>query len=72
VTDTGQDLDSSFDSVHSVVHDHLDYRTVCSHWIPQNLLDSHTPALSNVFDLAMKESIFGSALLQGMRHWLIT
>jgi len=72
VTDIGQDLDSPFNSVHSVVHDHLDYRTVYTHWMTQNLPDSHTPALSNFFDLAMKESIFGSALLKGMRHGLIT
>jgi len=72
VTDIGQDLDSSLVSVQSIVHDHLDYGTVCAHWIPQNLTDSHTPALSNVFDLAMKESIFSGALLHGMRRGLIT
>jgi hypothetical protein len=40
--------------------------------MPKNLTNSHTPALANVFDLAMEESIFGSALLQGMKLGLIT
>jgi hypothetical protein len=65
VTDIGQDLDSSLDSVHSVVRDHLDRRTVCAHWMSQNLTDSYT-------ELAVEENIFGSALLQGMRRGLIT
>lgn len=70
VTDIGQDLDSPLSSVHSVVHDYLDYRMLYTHWITQNLPDIHQ--LSNFFYLAMKVSIFGSALLQGMRHGLIT
>ena len=51
--------------------DHLDCRTVCAHWMPQNLTDSNTLALANVFDFAMEESFFSSAFLQLMRCGLI-